>query len=169
MTNNETKGKYHALLAEEIIADPDILRGKKLTGFFLIIWLATRSFFFIMEIICSRTGFIDFNAVNIVSFVMSLLFALVLNTGVKYFPALPLVGGLMMVISGFRNGYYPLLCLELYPELWLYIVSYILAGWTQILIMLALLFLPPCAKFAAAGSRISKKLNGRNEPAGPHL
>lgn len=169
MKNNELKEKRAALLAEEIIADPDILRGKKLTWILLLIWLATRLLFLIAEIISSNFGFFEFKALNILSCVIALLFALLLKKGVKNLPILFLLGGVYMVIDGFRNGYYPLLGLPLYPWLWLYYAMFLLSGWAQTLVMLALLFLPSCAKFAAAGSRIDKALKGETEPAGPHL
>lgn len=167
MKKNEIQVKRDAIMAEEIAADPDILRGKKITGTLLVIWLITRLLFLVMDLICAKIGFIKFAPPNIISFLLALLFAPLLFNGVKYLPALPLFGGVMMVVSSFREHYYSLLGLDLYPELKLYTFSYALTAWTQVAVMLCLLFLPLCVKYAAAADRTMKKL--KNQPDGPRL
>jgi hypothetical protein len=167
MKSNEIKEKYRELLFDEIEDDPDIRRGRKLTGILLVIWLAARLLFFLSELLCVKIGFMPFQFSNLLALIIALLWAAVLNNGVKYLPILPLAGGVFMLIRAFRERAFYLLSLNLCLELDLYYSFYLLITFGQIAIMLCLLLLPSCEKYAAAGSRIRKKL--KNEPDGPHL
>ena len=167
MAGNEIRDRRQALLDEAIEADPDILRGQKLTRVLVVIWVVTRLFYVIVELYFARSGFIPFSYSNLLIFLLSLFLAVLLINGTKNLALLPLLGGAMTVINGFRFQYYDALKLDLYPEERLYLLSYLAASWAQVAIMLCLLLIPVCVKYAQAAGSINKSL--MNRPEGPHL
>ena len=68
-----------------------------------MIWLAARLLFFLSELLCVKIGFMPFQFSNLLALIIALLWAAVLNNGVKYLPILPLAGGVFMLIRAFRE------------------------------------------------------------------
>ena len=158
MKGKELHLALKAGMEEEFQRDPSIRAGKKLTGFLLALWILSRVFFLVMDLICSRIGFIEFNPANIAAFAVSLLFALLLYRGAGKLALLPLVGGLIMLVNIFREGTLRLLSLDLDPVLHLYVISYVLAAAVTVLAMLLLLLLPACRAYAESALRVTKEL-----------
>ena len=107
MKGKELRQALKAKMEEEFRRDPSIRDGKKLTAILLALWIMSRVFFLIMDLICSRIGFIEFAPANIAGFAVSLLFALLLYRGSGKLALLPLVGGVMMLLNetyGFTTG-----------------------------------------------------------------
>ena len=167
MNNNEDTKKMRAMLSAELEADPLAARGKKLTVVLLIVWIATRLLALVLERVCARIGYVDAGAVNIVGIVMALAFSLLIYGGAVKAAFLPLAGGILMVVSSFRDRLYPMLGYGLDPVLTAYFAAFILAAWAQLLIMLALLFLSSCKAYGEAAMRVGKRF--KNGTEGPHL
>ncbi len=158
MTGIEKKEKRRALLAEEIAADPAVLRGKRLTAVLLILWIAARLFYLVMEMICAKVGYIDFDAADFTIFALFLLCAFMMYRGVRILPILCLLLGIVMILNSFLDRAYSVLGLDLYLDLRLYYFSYVLAAWAQTAVMLCLLLVPCCRRYAAACGRIREDL-----------
>ena len=64
MKGKELREALKAGKAEAFERDPDLARGKKITGILLLIWAASRAFLLVMDLVCARIGFIESNPVN---------------------------------------------------------------------------------------------------------
>jgi len=64
MKGKELRQALRDRMAEAFDQDPDLSKGKKLTGVLLLIWVASRTFLLVMDIVCARIGFIESNPVN---------------------------------------------------------------------------------------------------------
>ncbi len=163
MKGKELRQALKAKMEEEFRRDPSIRDGKKLTAILLALWIMSRVFFLIMDLICSRIGFIEFAPANIAGFAVSLLFALLLYRGSGKLALLPLVGGVMMLANVFRQGTIRLLSMDLDPVLRLHMISYILAAAVTVLVMLLLLLLPACKTYAETAMGAMRELNGQQK------
>lgn len=163
----KNKDRRKHLLADAIAADPDILRGQKLTRILLAIWLGSRLLCFVAELFCAKAEFITLSFLNFVLLPLFFMLAVWIDNGTKQLPVLALLSGVLMVVFGFRNRLYISLSLSLPFVIKVYIFTYLLTSWIQIVVMLCLLFIPLCTKYTFIGDRITKKL--KNQPEGPHL
>ena len=159
MANNGKKERRRALLDAEIAADPAVRRGKRLTAALLILWISARLFYLVMELICAKVGYFDFDAAGFVLFALSLLCAALMYRGMRYYSVLFLLLGALMILNTFLGRAYSALGLDLYLDLKLYYVSCVLDAWVQTAVMLCLLLSPCCRRYAeAAGQRFSRAL-----------
>ena len=160
MKGKELREALKAGKAEAFERDPDLARGKKITGILLLIWAASRAFLLVMDLVCARIGFIESNPVNWVTMVILLLFAWWIYQGSGALAWLPIVGGVFMLISCVREKLFSLLGMDLDPTFRLYLIAYISAAVIQILVMVLILALPSCKNYAQTTLRITKELNG---------
>ena len=159
MKGKELREALKAGKAEAFERDPDLARGKKITGILLLIWAASRAFLLVMDLVCARIGFIESNPVNWVTMVILLLFAWWIYQGSGALAWLPIAGGVYMLISCVREKLFSLLGMDLYPEFRLYLIAYISAAVIQILVMALILTLPSCRNYAQTMLRVTKELN----------
>ena len=158
MANNGKKERRRALLDAEIAADPAVRRGKRLTAALLILWISARLFYLVMELICAKVGYFDFDAAGFVFFALSLLCAALMYRGMRYYSVLFLLLGALMILNTFLGRAYSALGLDLYLDLKLYYVSCVLDAWVQTAVMLCLLLSPCCRRYAEAAGRIREDL-----------
>ena len=158
MANNGKKESRRALLDAEIAADPAVRRGKRLTAALLILWISARLFYLVMELICAKVGYFDFDAAGFVLFALSLLCAALMYRGMRYYSVLFLLLGALMILNTFLGRAYSALGLDLYLDLKLYYVSCVLDAWVQTAVMLCLLLSPCCRRYAEAAGRIREDL-----------
>ena len=163
MKGKELRQALRDRMAEAFDQDPDLSKGKKLTGVLLLIWVASRTFLLVMDIVCARIGFIESNPVNWVTMGILLLFAWGIYQGSGAVAWLPIAGGVFMLVSCVREKLFSLLGMDLYPEFRLYLIAFISAAVIQILIMVLILTLPSCKNYARTTLRITKELNGQQK------
>ena len=75
----------------------------------------------------------------------------------------PLLGGILMASTVFRERMLSLLSLDLDGVLRLHILSYIIAAAVQILTMSLLLLLPACKSYSELLKRVVQEVNGSQE------
>ena len=92
-------------MAEEMKQNPEILRGKRRIGIFLLIWITSRVAVGVSEFLCVRAGFFEFEASNIAGFIAAFVFALGIYQGAKPLAALPILGGAVMLVQVFLYDY----------------------------------------------------------------
>ena len=163
MKGKELRQALKARMAEEFAQNPELERGKRLTGVLLLIWVASRVFAQIMELVCARAGFLEGNPTNWVILGILLLFAWAIYRGSGALAWLPILGGVMMLGTAFRQQMFSLLGMDLYPEFRLYLIAYLTAALLQILTMALILALPGCRSYAGTTMRVMKELNSRQD------
>ena len=163
MNGKERRAAIQARAEEGFLQDPSLRNGKKWTELLVLFWVMSRLFFFVMDLICVHIGFIDFNPVNIWAFLLSLFLALLLYKGAGMLAVFPLLGGILMASTVFRERMLSLLSLDLDGVLRLHILSYIIAAAVQILTMSLLLFLPACKSYSELLKRVVQEVNGSQE------
>ena len=148
---------------EELKQDPSLMQAKKIAGILLIVWVVFRLSAQIMEFVCARAGFVEFAPANIAGIAALAIFALLIYNGSGTIAFLPLFGGVFMLVTCFSEDYFSLLKLDLYPEVRLYLMAYILASAAQVVIMILILVL--CHRYFQTFNRISKELSAKpDEP-----
>lgn len=167
MKGQELRSAFKARMGEEYAQNPSLLQGKKLIGCLLLLWIVTRVFSLVMELVCAQIGFIDSNPTNVIGLLTMLLFAWGIYRGFQALAWLPLLGGVFMLITCLREDYFFLLTIDQYIELRLYLLAYIASAVVQLAVMGLLLLLPPCRAYSQTAARVIKELNGQAE--GPHL
>ena len=163
MNGKERRAAIQARAEEGFLQDPSLRNGKKWTELLVLFWVMSRLFFFVMDLICVHIGFIDFNSVNIWALLLSLFLALLLYKGAGMLAVFPLLGGILMASTVFRERMLSLLSLDLDGVLRLHILSYIIAADVQILTMSLLLLLPACKSYSELLKRVVQEVNGSQE------
>ena len=77
MKGKELRQALKARMETEFAQNPELQKGKKLTGILLLVWVVSRVFLQVTELICMRIGFLDPNPTNWVILGLLLLFAVV--------------------------------------------------------------------------------------------
>ena len=163
MKGKELRQALKARMDAEFAQDPKLRKGKKLTGILLLIWVVSRVFLQVMELICMRIGFLDPNPTNWVILGLLLLFAWAIYKGSGALAWLPILGGVMMLSTAFRQQMFSLLGMDLYPEFRLYLIAYLTAAVLQILTMALILALPSCRSYAGTSMAVMKELTGQQD------
>ena len=163
MKGKELRQALKARMAEEFAHNPELEKGKRLTGILLLVWVVSRVFLQVTELVCMRIGFLDPNPTNWIILGLLLLFAWGIYKGSGTLAWLPILGGVMMLSTAFRQQMFSLLGMDLYPEFRLYLIAYLAAAVLQILTMALILVLPSCKSYAKTAMRVMKELNGQQD------
>lgn len=166
MKGKELRQALKARMETEFAQNPELQKGKKLTGILLLVWVVSRVFLQVTELICMRIGFLDPNPTNWVILGLLLLFAWAIYKGSGALAWLPILGGVMMLSTAFRQKMFSLLEMDLYPEFRLYLIGFLAAAVLQILTMALILALPSCRSYAKTSMTVMKELNGQQDVHG---
>ncbi len=163
MKGKELREALKARMAEEFAHNPELEKGKRLTGILLLIWVIGRVFLQVTELICMRIGFLDPSPRNWVILGLLLLFAWGIYKGSGALAWLPILGGVMMLSTALREKMFSLLGMDLYPEFRLYLIVFLAAAVLQILTMALILALPSCRSYARTSMSVMKELTGQQD------
>lgn len=163
MRGKELREALKTRMQAEFAQNPELVKGKKLTGILLLVWVVSRVFLQVMELMCMRIGFLDPNPTNWVILGLLLLFAWAIYKGSGTLAWLPILGGVMMLITALRQQMFSLLGMDLYPEFRLYLIGFLAAAVLQILTMALILALPSCRSYAKTSMAVMKELSGQQD------
>jgi len=145
MDKKDFQQQRKLLLEEGLAQDSAAEKGRRIAAALMWLWVISRLVFLVLQLICIERGYIIVEGSNLTSTVMCVLFAICIARGARLFAFLPAIGGFTMILGAFSLDAYAALSPMYLPIVRIYSLSYILAGWLQ-LICLALVLLLPCCK-----------------------
>lgn len=153
---NEMKQRKTELMTREIEKNSDILAGKRWIEYALIVWLASRVLFHVVDFICISQDFWAFSPANLIGFLVSVFFAYAAYSGVKMFAILPIAGGLLMLYQCFTSGSFEVLMSEeYYTIIRVYAAAFVLASLIQIVVFVLIILNKKARAYFDAVGRVS--------------
>lgn len=157
------KERRAALIAAAVKNKPEVLMGKQITTGLMVAWILLRLFSLIMEAVCRGQGLLagEASTVNVAVLVSAIGLAVAIASGARNLAFLPIAGSVMMIVNTFTAQLYTVFSpMYIYPfASAVYAISFILASYGQLAIMVIVLAQKNCRLYGKAMESINKQIS----------